>query len=64
MNNKMILKAGGLNLAVSGYDVERLLNIKQICDVLEVSYNSVRQRMHQKNESAMKAIEYFVNKGE
>ncbi|MDL3989536.1 hypothetical protein [Klebsiella variicola] len=43
-------------------DATELLTLAQICKIYGVSYNGVRQRMHQYGESPSKAIDFFIEK--
>lgn len=60
---QLILKnASGTYINITGDDAAALLKISQLCALLEVDYNGVRQRMHKYGESADRAIHYFLDK--
>lgn len=60
---QLIIKStGGAYINITGKDATSLLKISQLCELLEVDYNGVRQRMHKYSESADTAIHYFLNK--
>lgn len=60
---QLIIKStSGTYINITGKDATSLLKISQLCELLEVDYNGVRQRMHKYGESADTAIHYFLDK--
>ncbi|EPJ5335482.1 hypothetical protein L7A00_003164 [Enterobacter cloacae] len=59
---EMILKSSrGLHVRVSADDAEGLLKVSQLCELLEISYTGVRQRIF-RGDTIEQAIHYFLDK--
>ncbi|SCC69654.1 hypothetical protein [Kosakonia oryziphila] len=58
---QLILKsAQGLHINIQGDDAAGLLKISQLCELLDINYNAVRQRIF-RGETVEQAITYFLN---
>ncbi|EQA5669029.1 hypothetical protein ACX4ED_000268 [Cronobacter malonaticus] len=59
---EMILKSSrGLHVRVSADDAEGLLKVSQLCELLDISYTGVRQRIF-RGDTIEQAIHYFLDK--
>ncbi|MDG5476554.1 hypothetical protein P8R94_12770 [Citrobacter freundii] len=59
---EMILKSSrGLHVRVSADDAEGLLKVSQLCELLEISYTGVRQRIF-RGDTIEQSIHYFLDK--
>jgi hypothetical protein len=59
---QLILKsAQGVHINIQGDDATGLLKVSQLCELLDINYNAVRQRIF-RGETVEQAITYFLKK--